>query len=57
MLFYVAAHLILSDGWILNVTQESFGLASNPDVFNSSSARFKEVQQIICDAVSLLTHF
>ena len=33
------------------MTQDSFGLASNTDVYNSSSDRFEEVQRIICDAV------
>ena len=42
---------MFSDGWILNVTQDAFGLASNPDVFNTSSARFEDVQKRICNAV------
>ena len=42
---------MFSDGWILNVTQDGFGLASNPDVFNTSSARFEDVQKRICNAV------
>lgn len=41
---------IVYDGWILNVTQDAFGLASNPDVFNTSSARFEDVQKRICNA-------